>query len=207
MAQIVGGLPDVSLPSESASAADLDDILNVADACYVPLGQQASRWRGSDEFARIAQRFGRNDLCFGMGGPEGLTLETPAGSSSALVRLLPDEKHPALGSGLLATLQLPFLQDEEEAMDTCMWLNYFQAIQWSDAPQLGTWGPRQLGDAFTPGTSSFYPNALYRDGVATNAALWQVAHARWAKEQFWPDLQDLTMREVFERRGALGTGC
>jgi hypothetical protein len=200
-APMLGAVPDVSLPSESAATDHLDEMLNVAELCYLPMGQNASRWTGSGEFAQVAERFGKSDLCFGTGGQDGLTLETPFGSSSALVRLRADQRHPALGAGLLATLELPFWEDQAAATDTCMWLNFFESVLWSDAPQLGGWHVRETGKgSFGIASASFFPNALYKDGLATNIALWQLGRARWAKQQLWPDLVDLTMMEVLTKR-------
>jgi hypothetical protein len=130
-----------------------------------------------------------------------LILETPVGSSSALVRLRCDENHPALGAGLLATLQLPLHQSEAEAIDSSACLNFLESSIWTNVPQLGTWHPQDARDGeFRVATSSFYPNALYTPGVATNAALWQLGRARWAKEQLWPDLENLTMLEILKKR-------
>jgi hypothetical protein len=200
-AEMLGADPDTSLPSETASADYSDEMLNVADALYLPHGRPASRWEGSGEFAEIAERFGKNDLCFGTEGPDGITLETPVGPHPALVRLRTDERHPPLGSGLLATLELPFRDDEAAAIDTCAWLNFLQSVMWSDVPQLGAWRPEKAGDGlYSPASAFFIPNLLYGPGLATNAALWQVAHARWAKQQLWADLKDLTMAEILKNR-------
>jgi hypothetical protein len=85
-----------------------DDILEVANVVYQPAGSRPSRWIGSDEFGRFATEYGRSDNCFGNGDPEGLTLETPFGSNSALIRLRTGDAHPQLKNGLLITVQIPF---------------------------------------------------------------------------------------------------
>jgi len=46
----------------------------------------------------------------------------------------------------------------------------------------------------------FVPNALYSDGLATNAALWNLCLARWARLTLWPDLQDDTMLDILNAR-------
>ena len=199
--QLLGAQPDFSFPPESTASDHIDDMLNVADALYIPAGQQPSRWEGSDEFGELAEQYGRNDMCFGHGDPKGVTLETPIGSDSALIRLHTNSPHPILGSGLLATLQLPFWKDEMEITDECMWLNYIQSWMWTDFPQLGSWFAKDNGDGqWESRHSMFFPNALYKPGLATNAALWQVGHARWVKQKLWPDLVDLTMLEIMEKR-------
>jgi hypothetical protein len=204
-AGIVAAQPDFSVPSEDAAANQLDDILGVADSIYVPVGQQENRWSGSEEFDSIARLLGRNDLCFGTAGPEGVTLETPFGTSSALIRLRADYRHPFLGSKLLSTLELPFRQPEEEMIETCSWLNFFESVSWPDVPQLGTWSPREIAEGqFHASSAWFIPNALFKPGLAFNVASWQLSRARWTKQQLWPDLQDSTMMKILEaRRGLL----
>ena len=75
---------------------------------YVSEGNKPSRWNDTDEFGKFAENYGRSDGCFGNGDKSGLTLETPFGDNSALIRLMPGVKHPQLGSGLLVTIQIRF---------------------------------------------------------------------------------------------------
>lgn len=200
-AEMVNGQINSSLPTENASPNYTDEILDVAGAIYVPAGREESRWKGTEEFEEIADRFGRQDTCFGMGDPTGLTLETPIGTSSALIRLRTDMPHPALGNGLLSSVQLPFWQDETKTVEDSMWFNFFQSNFWTDVPQLGSWHARQVaGGQYCAANGTFYPNVLYMKGMATNAALWQLGLARWIKKQFHADLVDQTMAQVLELR-------
>ncbi len=201
IADMLGGRPDQSAPPGCTDELVLDDMLNVAQALYAPEGAGDSRWSGSDEFEQIAQTYGRNDRCFGMGDPSGLTLETPIGQGSALIRLNTDIRHPALGAGLLASAQLPFTNEKPDVADECLWFHFFESVQWTDVPQLGSWHPRELRDnQFSAGHSFFVPNLLYQDQLPTNAALWQLGRARWVKQQFWPDLEDATMADILQAR-------
>lgn len=199
--RILGGEADLSGPRTSGPDHPIDDILNVAQVVFAPSGQESSRWSGSDEFGDIAERFGRNEMSFGNGSPEGLTLETPFGTSSALIRCRHDVKHPALGSGLLTSIQLPVFDGYEATWETCMWLNFFASTSWTDAPVLGSWHPKEVQTGkFSPSYGAFVPNALYAPGVASNMALWSLGLARWARQALWPDLEDLPMREILEAR-------
>ena len=65
---------------------------------------------------------GRSDSAFGFGDKTGLSMETPFGSDSALVRLHTDRPHPSLGSGLLSTLQfmIPPEGGEESCRGVCI---------------------------------------------------------------------------------------
>jgi hypothetical protein len=81
-----GGAPDVSRPEHLAHAGN-HGILSLAEHVFVPLGQEKCRWIGTGEFFDFAEKYARNDDCFGAGDETGLTLETPFGSDSALIRL------------------------------------------------------------------------------------------------------------------------
>jgi hypothetical protein len=189
--EIFGGKPDF-LPSEKNNSPD--DILEVVNEVYAPQGKNQSRWQDTEEFVKFAETYGRSDGCFGIGDKSGLTLETPFGDSSALIRLRSEVKHPQLGSGLLVTVQIPFTA--EEVAKEVAWLNFLEARQWTDFPQLGCWQihNNELAHA------SFVPNALYSDGLATNFALWSIARARWLRQTRWPNLEDKPMIEILKNR-------
>ncbi len=200
-AELLGGRADTSGPRLVERGRSIDNMLNVAQAVFVPIGQEACRWAGSDEFGEIAERFGRSDMSFGTGGPEGLTLETPFGTSSALISLHHDIKHPALGAGLLSTIQLPVFEALDASTDTCMWLNFLASRSWTDVPVLGSWHPKQnQGDQYSPAYGVLVPNALYAPGLATNMALWSLGLVRWARQTVWPHLEDRPMHEILAAR-------
>lgn len=201
LVNMLGGEADLSGPRVAAQDGTVDDILNVAQEVFVPLGKETSRWEGIEEFAEIAAQWGRSDMCFGNGGPEGLTLETPFGELSALVRLRPDVRHPALGAGLLSSLQLPAFDTLEGTTDTCMWLNFFSSISWTDAPVLASWHPQEVPNGqYCPAFGVHIPNALFAPRLATNLALWNIASARWAQQALWPHLTNLPMDEILAAR-------
>ncbi|HEY7247634.1 MAG TPA: hypothetical protein VH678_27500 [Xanthobacteraceae bacterium] len=191
VAELLGsGVPDHSRPAALRDAG-LDEMLEVIAQVYVPLGQQQSRWTGTDEFEKFAEEWGRSDLCFGNGDTTGLTLETPFGNDTALVRLHTEGKHPQLGYGLLGTLQVPYFAELEMIARECADLNALESGSWTGFPQLGCWHWQesrgtQGGLAFT----SFIPNALYQPGIATNLAIWLVARSRWLRQIKWPDAVD-----------------
>jgi hypothetical protein len=200
-AEALGGSPDVSRPSDTATT-HLDDMLNLAKAVYLPAGQEANRWQGSGEFEDFVAQLGRSDVCFGVTNPGGLTLETPIGSHTATIRIRMDGAHPFLGTGLLATVHLPF-SSEEEAAGMSLWLTLKESAIWTDIPVLASWCPLQAANGRCEACNAFFiPNALYRPDVAFNAALWQFARARLMKSIIWPDLKDLTMAEILRERFA-----
>jgi hypothetical protein len=113
--------PDISGPEPGGLTDHQDGVLSVADEIYLPKGKEASRWAETSEFEEFAERLGRNDGCFGMGDSSGLTLETPFGENASLIRLQTTERHPYLGSGLLASLLTPLSRsDAELEEETCI---------------------------------------------------------------------------------------
>jgi hypothetical protein len=191
LAEIFGGTPHITRPAELKDAG-FDDILNIMEDVYVPLGKDPSRWAGTDELKEFAETWARSDVCFGTADSNLMTLETPFGNSSALIRFQTAEKHHQLGHGLTVTLQLPVVDDQLVIATTVARLNFGEHASWT--------GSRH-GVAFT----LFMPNALYRPGLATNIAFWFVARARWAREQLLPDEKDVRMIDVLEQRYGIQT--
>jgi hypothetical protein len=117
-------------------------MLDVAELVYAPRGNEANRWAGTGEFEAIAETWGRSDLCFGIGDPQELTLETPFGEASALIRLRTNERHPQLGTGLLGTIQLPIENECNVVARECVRLNLMET-SWTDVPLFGCWSPHE----------------------------------------------------------------
>ena len=191
--------PDAS-SDPAALQAGFDEILGVLGQFIIPAGQEPSRWDGCEEFSSFAEKWGRSDTCFGTGDPTGLALETPFGGDSILIRLATDQAHPQLGNGLLATLQLPLLGDDQETAKLTSELNYLEAIMWTGFPLLGCWHARKVGENSVAAFSLFIPNALQQPMIATNVAFWMLQRARWAKNTRFGHLVDLPMIEILEQR-------
>lgn len=200
-AEITGGIPDFSYPDEVSDPGFQDEILLVPGQIYVPSGQQPNRYAGTEELKSLGERLGRSDLCFGTSDENGATLETPVGSNSALIRLITDQPHPALGQGLLVTLTMPEIGAKLETVRNCAWNNIFQIMGWTDVPLLGTWRSfERTEDQFYCAYSTFFPNALYQDNMITNATLWMLGTVRYINHSMHPNRPNLTMRQVYEQR-------
>lgn len=83
---LAGGKPD-HLPS--GQNKNPDEIFQVLSTMFIPEGKRPSRWKGTKEFVEVAKKYGKSDVCFGMGEDFGLTLETPFGARSTLIQLGP----------------------------------------------------------------------------------------------------------------------
>lgn len=180
---------------------DFELALQVATLLYAPHGAKPNKWAGTGEFESFADKWAASDSCFGFGDATGLTVETPFGDHSALIRLETESKHPQLGNGLLANLQLPYSGNNLSAAKDAATLNLNESAGWTDFPLLGCWhSHKNCGDDYGLAFSLFIPNALYQPGLATHVALWFLERARWARETLRPDMVDKTMLEIMKSR-------
>lgn len=197
-----GVSPDKSKPSFLGDQV-LDPILEIAAQVYVPIGHEKNRWLGSGEFSNIINRWNTTENCYGNADDAGLTLETSFGDDTALIRLRTNEKHPQLGEGLLATLQIPMFQEPLVIANECAFLNLLETF-WNDIPQFGCWHPHASrgaqenvnGLAFT----TFIPNALHQPGLASVITNWMVQRAWLVRQERWPDFADKPIGEILEKR-------
>lgn len=193
-----GGLPAFE---DGRKREELDDILEVADQIFAPAGARQSRWSGTDEFKIFAQNFGGSNFCFANGDPTGLTAEVAFGSGSALIQCRTNQAHPRLGNGLLVTLMLPHNVADQPDGGVADF-NFFEARAWTEVPKLGCWHSRDAGRerGIFPSHSTFVPNALYRPGLIQNFVFWEIGRARWVRETFFPDMQDMLLPEILNAR-------
>ena len=195
-----GGVPDKSR-SDALVGLDLHETLWLADQMYMPIGKEANRWVGAGEFQSVVEQMGTTERSYGNADDGGLTIETSFGHDTALIRLRTEDAHPALGTGLLATLQIPIFSNPQEMADECAYLNLLETMAWTDIPQLGCWHPHtsradQEGPAFT----MFVPNALYQPGLAHYVAAWMIQRARWLREQRFPSMKDKSIDAILKER-------
>jgi hypothetical protein len=167
---LLGGAVDQSGPRGASPDSHHDEMLDLWETFYGPPSRGPNRFEGLKEYEEFTKVYAQNDNCFGMGDPSGMTLETPVGDESILIRLKTDETHPNLGVGLLVSMTLPFGVSESEAIEQCTYLNLMETLGWTNVPQLGSWHPRQLSPAgnHVPAYSSFIPNAVVSPGLLTN---------------------------------------
>jgi hypothetical protein len=184
-----------------------DEILDVVDALYIPAGKTASRWDGSEEFESFAEKYARQDHCFGMGDKQGMSIETPFGSDSALIQFRTHQPHPALGHGLLVTIQIRIGGTKQKVQNEAAFLNFLEARSWTDFPQLGCWHAHERSENdCVLAHSTFIPNLLYMPGLVANLAFWSMARVRWFRKSRFPDLADKTMAEILQERLGLLPG-
>ncbi len=193
-----GGDPAFAI---GAKRSDFDGILEVADQVFLPAGKEPSSWSGADEFERFTRSFGHTEGCFANSEADKLVAEIPFGDDTALIRLWADQSHPQLGNGLLVTLQIPFWNDATKPSDVAPLLNFMESRAWTETPQLGCWHTQGNDDERgVLAHTSFVPNALHQAGLVQNFALWEIGRAKWVKAQYFPDMKDRTISEIYRLR-------
>jgi hypothetical protein len=86
-----------------------------------------------------------------------------------------------------------------------MWNNFMQTSGWTNVPHLGTWRARERAEGqYYSAYSTFFPNALYDVNIITNATLWMVGTAHHIKDALYTEQRDVTMAEIYTRRGYTG---
>jgi hypothetical protein len=157
-----------------------DELLELVANLYAPAGEMPSWWSGASEFYEFDDE---NLISQGVAitnDDDHLALDVPLGNGTALIRLWATERHIQLGNGLLVTLQLPSAPGDDISR-LAAFLNQSEAADWTNIPQLGCWHRRLLPDEKAElAHTSFVPNVLGTEGLATNFALWTLARARWA---------------------------
>jgi hypothetical protein len=161
-----GGVPNVS----SSALLGRSQQGNLLDEQMA--GSSPNRWVATGEFEKIAGNWKRMDQCVCSGNYEGFTLQMHLGDQPAVIELSTNERHPQIGSGLLGNLMLPILGDTKSIAERCAALNLSETM-WTDIPQFGCWHPFCFpDDCACLSFSSFIPNALYGEGIASLMVLW-----------------------------------
>jgi hypothetical protein len=175
----MAGLPEVlggGAYNVSSSAllgrSEQENLLDEQMAAYSSAGSSPNRWVATGEFETIAGKWNGLDQCVCCGDYEGFTLQMHLGGQPATIQLSINERHPQFGNGLLGNLMLPILGDTKSIAERCAALNLSETM-WTDIPQFGCWHPFCLpDDCACLSFSSFIPNALYGEGIASLMVLW-----------------------------------
>jgi hypothetical protein len=200
--EIAAGLsPAVSHHPESGERHLADEMLEFIDIGIKPHGEENSRYRG-DSLEKLGKDLLRPPCLFATGSSDGVTAEFPHPQHSYMLRLLASERHPRLGSGLLATLNLPEGGDDLGTARSALSLNARE--QSSPTHFLGSWCATSSGLAF----NAFFPNAMANDGIPVSAAFNMIHRAKWHCENLhafdWAQNFEPCMRRYVERLGITG---
>lgn len=173
-----GGVPNVSGPALLGRSKQ-SDVLDETMATYCLRGNSPNRWIGTTEFEKMAAHWNKSDGCVCRGSRDEFTLEADIGGQPALIKLSTNQKHPKLGNGLRCDLMTPIFGNKKSIAERCAALNLAETM-WTSIPQFGCWSPLDLGDdeacaKFT----SFIPNKLYGNGIASLTVSWFFERLLW----------------------------
>lgn len=184
---------DASAHPASGIRADPDDMLEVLNEFYAPIGEKPSQFT-DDDFKR-AESMEHSPSVLTSAGQGGLTAELPfsgsqSGTESFLARVLgrkksprvetalfqasSDERHPALGSGCLFRLTLPTKDRDYTLVNE---LNLAESHDFVGANGVGAWcqSPSNLTHV------TFVPSAMYVRGVVEQMMWNDAMRALWAR--------------------------
>ena len=186
LGEMLGGDPiEPELPG-GGHRQNGDPMLDVIDDLHVPIRDKVSFFIEHGEFARAELEVGPMVSLMTSAGEDGLTAEfrwgegpsmpvimrtiirstagaDPTGPSTALFQLMGKERHPRLGSGVLAKLSLPPNIEQSDGPKHANALNCWERTQDVYGHQLGAW--TCAGTTLTHVT--FFSNFCWFPGAAS----------------------------------------
>jgi hypothetical protein len=184
LAQALGAIPSTSGHPLHGLRSEADPLVNAEDQFFRPFGAQPSRWLGPLEWDDARSRVKRLsysadtdqssylradfDWCGGRAG-EPMVMEVRA-----------DRPHERLGSGLMASLNLPTNLEPGKRAHTALQLNEMERREWNWCHDIGSWCCDGEDLAF----HCFVPNISYAPEVLSELAHDLAIRARWVNEQF-----------------------
>jgi hypothetical protein len=189
IAEILGWAPALSLHPTSGFREEIDDMLNVIERVVIPMGQNPFEMLEPELFHNMASHLSASGLVT-TADDDGLTSYVPFGNESALFRVTTSEEHPALGNGLLFTLNLP--PEEINQMgkvdgSIIMKLNSLESEMGDTGHCLGSWclTDGRGNHETTPAFVSFIPAYGCNANVLTNLVFSTLNQCRFAERLFF----------------------
>jgi hypothetical protein len=172
-----GGVLNTSSP-RLLGKSQPSDLLDAVETRYRTFGSQPNKWIATGEFDTIAADWDGFDRCLSNADDRCLVVTIGFDDSYASISLSTNQKHPALGNGLLGTLRLGIFGDMTSIAERCATLNLGETM-WTDIPQFGCWHPSaepngQVCTVF----SCLIPNVLYGKGIAALLVRWLYQRAQ-----------------------------
>jgi len=152
--------------------------------------EPVSRWNDQAEFDAIRDAIMGKAGCFPSVGDRSLRAEIPfgprggyeaTGGLAARLDVSTRARHPAVGSGVLLRLHLPFCLEYDAQARAALDLNALERTSYLRFHSLGSWCPHPgPGPAYI----SFVPNGLYERDVLLCLTLSMVARAEWIGRRY-----------------------
>lgn len=159
-----------------------DQICEFEEKFFKPYGQGASRWLGVEEWEDGRQALRR--ISNSVKTDYKLCLEADFdwsyGQRDMSLIISAVDSHPELGQGLLFTLTLPILMDDQHKAHVAMMLNECERREWNWYNDLGSWCFRNGELTFV----CFVPNICYMQGILADFAHDMGIRANWIHEHW-----------------------
>ncbi|MBI1404398.1 MAG: hypothetical protein GC147_14470 [Porphyrobacter sp.] len=204
---VAGGTGSVPLryPEDGQAAGGAEaaaSFMLSAAEFFVPPMTAPSGWAGTGELAELTRYLSGSDRVFVQGDDTRVSAEVAFGDSTALLQILTELTHPAVGAGLGLRLRLPVELPSMDAIQLADRMNWEEATSWTGMAMMGNWVASDRAEDGLSGIDhvTFVPNALCWEGLAGNLALSMLARAEWVRRAFWPDIQDRPLSDILRDR-------
>ena len=179
-APMLGAKPDESNHPSSGPRDTQDDMLDVVDLIFAPLGRGPSSFVKED-FSSLLQ-IEPSPWVMANGRDSGISAEFPFPGCippTALLQVSDKYKHPQLGSGVRFVLKLPLNLGELNVQELANKLNCKEAVEWIRSHYFGSWHVTPDGSlAF----ALFIPSVLRIPDLLQNLIYSVALRVRWANE-------------------------
>ena len=182
-----------------------DDMLNVVRDVFQVTTAAENGFTNRFEFETICEQVNRINAVSLGASDTGLAIEVPFADSTALIVLQAGERCPRIGAGLGVRLHLPMRVDFGQAVHLAAWLNGREAAGELLSHGIGAWSTRASADDYIVVHSSFIPAALYRSGLAMDAATGAIHKLKQLNALMNPNVPEPDVREIVANRLTLAS--
>ena len=181
---------------------EADDMLNVIDAVFMCSGVPQNPFTNAFEFESISELVNRINAVSLGASHDAVAIEVPFADATAMITLDARHPHPRLGPGLAIRLHLPNQIDFQQGADLAAWLNRKEAAGELLCHSLGAWSVRgdSDGDSSTVVHCAFVSAALWRSGLAMDAATGAILKLRQLNALLYPGVPSVDVRHVVADR-------
>ena len=184
LAQLLGGEPDVSPHPISGPRPAMDDMINVIELLFAPIGRGPAPFAPRDfESATRMQPQPWREVATITNGLRALLHSVDFPEGTGILEAKGNEVHPQLGNGLLMLLSVPGPKGSfEDTLALAHELNLQEARDWTGHYFFGGWcvGPKPDNELTF---AVFFPARVCDPGLIEAMSLHMGGRAAWANDQ------------------------